>query len=234
MICRARSCLQSLSPRGSPFGERGPVCHLWSLGLFAELGGIRRGRSCCCLWCQPRAFLWVLLFAELLGVDAIISGCPESVAVARIVRGAPPPPRLQSPSQLALPCLQVWLPQCGTSHLCCYHRASSLYCCCLCSGVQSLLMSVPLFAEPLTGCDAIADPDAASTFPIDHQNPTESPSLISGNHDPPNPDTCSHLPPKYPPTFFEHQLLGPPKTNPSPLPPLPVPPEGHHNLLLGA
>lgn len=41
-----------------------------------------------------------------------------------------------------------------------------IQCCCLCSGVQSLLISVPLFVEPLSVYDAIADPDAMSTnFP---------------------------------------------------------------------
>lgn len=109
-------------------------------------------------------------------------------------------PRRPAPTPFAEPITAgvtvsaLWLPQCGTSHLCYYHWASSLQCCCLCSGVQSLLMSLPLFAEPLTVCDAIADSDAVSTFPIDHKNPTQSPSLISGNHAPCNPDTCSHLP----------------------------------------
>lgn len=105
IICRARSCLQSLSPRVSPFGEHGTVFHLgvWfylrSSAASGEAGpfavcGVNRGHAS-----------GVLLFAESLSVDAIISGCPESVTVTCIVRSAPPPPRLQSPSQLELWCL---------------------------------------------------------------------------------------------------------------------------------
>ena len=65
-------------------GEAGPVA----------VCGVNRGHSS-----------GVLLFAEPLSVDAIVSGRPESVTVARIVRSAPPPPGLQSPAHLELWCL---------------------------------------------------------------------------------------------------------------------------------